>query len=90
MRKSTYISQRVWRAVDEDVRKAILNIYRIHAMGNRKDIVGKFASDIVHKLHLVGEYRLVFLFLRPDDPTAIWDGSEWVIPSKELSDNGAV
>ena len=90
MKMTTYISQRVWRAVDPDVRKAILNIYRIHAMGNRKDIVGKFASDIVHKLHLVGEYRLVFLFLRPDDPTARWDGSEWVIPSQEIEHNGTM
>jgi len=90
MKTTTYISQRVWRAVDEDVRKAILNVYRQHDMGNRKDIIGKFASDIVDKLHLVGEGPLAFLFLRPDDPTARWDGSEWVIPSQEIEHNGTV
>lgn len=86
MRKSTYLSERVWESVDPDVRKAILHVYRVHAMGGRKDIIGKFASVVVDNLHLVGEHTLAFLFLRPDDETAVWDGSEWVVPSKELSE----
>jgi len=86
MRKNTYISGRVWRGVDKDVRRAILNVYRVHDMGDRKAIIGKFASDVVDKLHLVGEGPLAFLFLRPDDETAVWDGSEWVIPAKELAE----
>ena len=90
MKTTTYISQRVWRAVDPDVRKAILNVYRVHAMGTRRDIVGKFASDICAKLHLAGKHTLVFLFLRPNDPNATWDGSEWIIPRKEIEHNGTV
>jgi len=83
MRKSTYLSDRIWESVDPDIRRAILNVYHVHAMGGRDDIIGKFASDVVDKLHLVGEGPLAFLFMRPDDETAVWDGSEWVVPSKE-------
>ena len=86
MKKTTYISQRVWRGIDSDTRKRVLVAYRNWGMGGRDQIVGHFASDVIQKLVLVGEVLLAQYLLRPDEPDAQWDGSEWVIPSRELSE----
>lgn len=52
--RTAYISERIWRGLDQELRKQILAVY-----GPRKNLVGNHACNIESKLRMLGEYDLI-------------------------------